>query len=109
LKVLLDEDLPHELRHHLPGHDVYTVRYLRWDSLKNGTLLRTAEDGLFDVFVTGDQNLTSQQSMKGRKIGVVTLTAQRLDQLLRNLGAIRAAVDAAAPGSVQVVKCVELS
>jgi predicted nuclease of predicted toxin-antitoxin system len=27
MKVLLDENLPHALRHHLPGHDVYTVTY----------------------------------------------------------------------------------
>jgi len=107
LKVLLDEDLPHELRHHLPGHDVYTVRYLRWDSLKNGVLLRTAEDSSFDVFVTGDQNLTRQQNMKGRRLGVVTLTAQRLEVLLQNLVAIRDAVDSAAPGSLQVVACLE--
>jgi len=97
LKVLLDEDLPHDLRHHISGHDVFTVRYLRWDSLKNGVLLRTAEDASFDVFVTGDQNLTKQQNVTGRRLGVVTLTAQRLEVLLRNLPIIQAAVDAATP------------
>ena len=25
MKLLLDENLPHELRHELPGHDCYTV------------------------------------------------------------------------------------
>ena len=107
MKVLLDEDLPHDLRKHLPGHDVYAVRYLRWDSLKNGMLLRAAEDALFEVFVTGDQGLTRQQNMKGRRIGVVTLTAQRLEVLVGNIGAIQAAVEIATPGSLQVVECID--
>lgn len=107
MKVLLDEDLPHKLRHHLPGHDVYTVRFMRWDSLKNGVLLRTAEEALFQAFVTGDQRLTRQQNVKGRKIGVVTLTAQRLKVLLRNITAIAGAVAQSTPGSILVVDCPE--
>jgi len=28
MKLLLDENLPHDLRHFLPGHEVVTVAYL---------------------------------------------------------------------------------
>jgi len=28
VKLLLDENLPHDLRHKLTGHDVFTVRYM---------------------------------------------------------------------------------
>lgn len=49
MKVLLDENLPHSLRHHLPGHDVYTVTYQRWSGVKNGELLQLAAAAGFDV------------------------------------------------------------
>jgi predicted nuclease of predicted toxin-antitoxin system len=42
MKILLDENLPHNLRHELHGHDVYTVAYLEWCGTKNGELLRCA-------------------------------------------------------------------
>lgn len=40
MKVPLDENLPHGLRYHLPGHDVFTVTYQGWFGVKNGELLR---------------------------------------------------------------------
>jgi predicted nuclease of predicted toxin-antitoxin system len=55
VKVLLDENLPHRLRIHLGSHEVFTVRYQGWSELKNGELLRTAENNGFEVFITGDQ------------------------------------------------------
>ena len=36
-KVLLDENLPHELRHYIPGHDVRTARYECWDGIDKAT------------------------------------------------------------------------
>ena len=49
MKVLLDENLDHRLRRHLSMHDVYTVDYMGWSGLKNGELLRGAEDDGFGV------------------------------------------------------------
>ena len=57
MKILLDEQLPHRLRKHLPPHDVFTVDYMGWSGLKNGELLSIAEAEGFEVFVTGDKNL----------------------------------------------------
>jgi hypothetical protein len=54
VKVLLDEDLPHKLRMAIPNHEVSTVAYVGWAGLKNGALLRAAEDAGFEVFVTAD-------------------------------------------------------
>ncbi len=107
MKVLLDEDLPHDLRHYLTGHDVSTVRYMGWNGLKNGTLLRTAEEAGFQVFVTGDQSVAAQQNMKGRRFGLVTLTAQRLEVLLLHIEAIQGAIGEATPESSHTVECSE--
>ena len=105
MRVLLDEDLPHRLRLLLPEHEVATVRYLGWAGLKNGALLRTAEEAGYDVFHTGDQKLPGQQNMNGRKLAVVVLTAQKLDELRPHLEDISEAIRIALPGSLQVLQC----
>ena len=61
MKVLLDENLPHGLRNHLPGHEVFTVHYQGWSGLKNGELVQTAENDGFEVFLTGDQTMFYEQ------------------------------------------------
>jgi len=52
MKLLLDENLPHDLRHFLTGNDVFTVAYMRWKSVENGDLLLAAGDAGFDVMLT---------------------------------------------------------
>jgi hypothetical protein len=53
LKVLLDENLDHALRKLLGHHEVVTVAFMGWSGLRNGELLRTAEQHQIDVFLTG--------------------------------------------------------
>lgn len=105
MKVLLDEDLPHNLRLHLPPHDVSTVAYLGWDGMKNGDLLRAAESVGFEVLVTGDKNLSYQQNLKERRIGLVVLSAQDWPTISQRFIEIGSAVDQATPGSFQLVDC----
>ena len=46
MKLLLDENLSHDFRHEVIGHDVFTARFTRYDGLENGVLLaRAAADG----------------------------------------------------------------
>ena len=47
MKVALDECLPHRLRDHPPGHEVWTVRYAGFAGLKNGQLLDALEQAGF--------------------------------------------------------------
>ena len=43
MKLLLDENIPHEIRPLLvPMHDVFTVAYLGWSGTENGDLLTLA-------------------------------------------------------------------
>lgn len=103
--MLLDEDLPHVLRHHLPGHDVVTVRYAGWSGLKNGNLLRTAQERGIEVFVTADQSLPDEQNLKILKLGLVVLSTLEWRYLREHLPGIRAAVDRAGIGTLEVVEC----
>jgi len=57
MKVLLDENLPHDLRHFLPGHEVFTVAFLGWAGVENGALLAKAAGEGFGVVVTKDAGI----------------------------------------------------
>lgn len=105
MKVLLDENLPHLLRNNLGDHDVFTVRYKGWAGLKNGELLKTAEDDSFEVFITGDQTLSYEQNLTGRRVAIVVLSSIDWHTLKNNLPPILAALDNATPGSFQEVEC----
>ena len=105
MKVLLDENLDHALRRLLGHHQVVTVTYMGWAGLKNGELLRAAEDSAIDVLLTGDQTLSYEQNLSGRRLAIVALTAIQLPIIEQNLPKIIAAIDDAAPGSFQAVNC----
>ena len=74
MKVLLDEDIPVRLRFYFQKNEVETVDYRGWKGLKNGDLLRAAEEH-FDVLVTMDNNLSEQQSLRQFNIAVAVLRA----------------------------------
>ena len=61
MRVLLDEDLPWQLRHYFPDHEVFTTAYMGWKSKGNGELLALARDE-FDAFITIDQRLDGRQA-----------------------------------------------
>ncbi len=105
MRVLLDENLPHRLREHITGHIVETVSFNGWSGLKNGDLLKVAEAAGMEVFITGDRNLLYQQSMKGRSIALVILSAQNFETINSKLHEIQAAVDSSTLGSLQTVDC----
>jgi hypothetical protein len=46
-----------------------------WADLKNGELLRTAEEAGVEVFVTADQSLVDEQNLTGRRLAIVALSA----------------------------------
>jgi hypothetical protein len=105
VKVLLDENLPHLLRNNLGDHEVFTVRYQGWAGLKNGELLKAAEDDGFEAFVTGDQTLSYEQNLTGRRIALVVLSSIDWHIIKANLAPILTALADAAPGSFQKVEC----
>jgi len=77
VNVLLDECLDWRLARELPGHNVKSVQDMRWDGIKNGRLLALAQ-AQFDVFITGDLNLSFQQNLSQFSIAVVVLQAESI-------------------------------
>src|SRR5216684_1179576 len=70
----IDECLAGRLSRDLLGHEVKTARQLGWISIRNGELLTLAAQE-FDVFVTVDRNLSSQQNLVPLTIAVIVLRA----------------------------------
>ena len=56
----------------LVGHECNTPSRMGWTGIKNGDLVRLAEEQ-FDVFVTSDQNLRYQQNLESRKRAAAAL------------------------------------
>jgi predicted nuclease of predicted toxin-antitoxin system len=64
MKILIDENLPSQLKHLLGGeHEVYSVRDMQWSGKENGELLGLMTFEGFDAFVTMDKNLPKQQNL----------------------------------------------
>jgi hypothetical protein len=101
--VILDENLPQPLRHHLTQFDVVTVQYQGWSGIQNGELISLI-DGKFDVFLTADQNLRYQQNMTDRSIAIVELPFIRRKDILLFVEVIRAAIIAAEKGDYIQIK-----
>jgi hypothetical protein len=104
VRVLLGENLPHDLAGALTGHLVLTVHQLGWAGVKNGELLLRAA-GQFDSFITMDTNLQFQQRLQDRPFGVIVLRARsnRMTDLLPLVDSILATLAALQPGAVQHV------
>jgi len=71
--VLFDQGTPVPIRPFLKEHTVQTTAQRGWDKLKNGELLKAAEDAGFDVLVTPDKNIRYQQNLTVRTIALVVL------------------------------------
>ena len=102
MKVLLDENLPHALRHELTDHEVFTVQFLKWTGTKNGALLAKAANAGFDAMITMDDGVEYQQNLKGLSIGIIILMAASndIDDLLPLLPKLRRALKKPRPGVV---------
>lgn len=105
MKVLLDENLDHALRSLLAPHEVVTVAFMGWAGLKNGELLQAAEEQGIQVLLTGDTTLHLEQNLTVRRLAVVALSAIQMPIIREHVARIVAAIDAAAPGSFQMVDC----
>ena len=75
MRVLLDENLPHDLISELGGHEVATVQGLGWAGVKNGELLQRAA-GQIEAFLTMDRQLEHEHDLSVLSFGVVVIRAR---------------------------------
>ncbi len=104
MRVLIDTCLPVELKTLLEGTEVKMARDMGWQRLDNGQLLSKA-DGRFEVLVTMDKAMPSQQILARYSIALVIIKAQsnRIDDLNSLLPAIQAGINRGVRGTATLV------
>lgn len=99
MRILFDQGTPEPLIPFLLGHTVTKAKDVGWERLVNGELLKAAETAGFEVLVTTDKNMVSQQNLKSRTIAIVVLGNSQWRIVQRHVRKIAARVNAANPGS----------
>ena len=73
MKVLLDENIPEELKADLSAHEVYSIREMGWKGKKNGELIQNLVKERFEILLTADKNMQYQQNLKKIPIVLIVL------------------------------------
>jgi hypothetical protein len=105
VKIPLDECLPLDFRHSLPGHMVHTAEWAGMKGKSNGDLLRAAESVGYDLLLTVDQGIPHRHNFAGRRLSIIVIRAStiQMEDLLPLVGPILEAIDGIQPGQVAVV------
>lgn len=104
-KVLLDENLPHALESELADCDVWTVRRAGWAGVKNGELLRRANE-MFDVFLTADRGIPHQHNLRKFSLGfvLVMVGGTRIEDIRPFLAQLHEAIRSVEPGQLVIIE-----
>ena len=84
MKILIDECAPFKLSQLLHGHSVYSVQMMKWAGVKNGELIKIADEK-FDLFITIDKNLKYQQNLSRIRMAIVLIEVNnnRIENVLK--------------------------
>ncbi len=63
--ILFDHGTPRSIARWLQGHNVVEAIARGWVRLRNGALLKAAEEAGFDLLLSTDKNIQYQQNLKG--------------------------------------------
>ncbi len=104
MRILIDECLDWRLCRALQDHQCASIHQMGWGGLTNGMLLEKAQEN-FDVFLTGDRNLSFQQNVTRFRIAVVVLEAKstRLIDTIQLMPQVLRILTGVTPGRVVTV------
>ena len=78
MRVVVDEGVPRQLVAALQNAGIDAHRFKPiWKGFTNGRLIAAIEHDGFDVLLTNDKNMASQQNLRGRTVAVVALPTNR--------------------------------
>ena len=74
MKILLDEDLPHQLRHEIAGHRIFSLQRT-WDgqAWRMAICSSALADAGFNALITNDRGLEYEQDQSMLPLAVVVL------------------------------------
>ena len=103
MRVLFDQGTPAPLRTLLSLHQIETAYERGWGQLTNGDLLSAVEREGFEVFVTTDKNLVSQQNLARLPFAIIVLSSTSWPRIRLASDAVGSAIDATRPGTIAEV------
>jgi predicted nuclease of predicted toxin-antitoxin system len=104
-RVLLDEGVPRHLAKPLEASGISVTPYPNaWKQITNGELLALAERQGFEVLVTNDKNIGSQQNLRGRNISIIVLPTNLRRQVMELAPQVVNAILQIHPGQYIIVE-----
>ncbi len=102
---MIDACLPVDLKPLLRGTEVKTARDMGWQQLDNGELLEKAS-GRFDVVLTMDKSIPSQQVIARHALAVLVIKARsnRMADLMPLLPQIQTAIQSCKRGRALLIR-----
>ena len=98
MKILLDHNVPHQLRRLLPEHEVHTAAYLDWSELENGELLEAAASNSYNLVITCDQGISNEQNLTRYDVTLITIMSGDWTVIRENIDIIRRSLETATRG-----------
>jgi len=98
VKILLDEGVPNIIQKRLDQLSIFTVEEMGWRGVKNGALLDSMTSSGFQIILTTDKNLPSQQNLKRRQISAIILPTNEIPAVICLLPEIAQTAASIAPG-----------
>lgn len=85
MRLLLDNCVPYRAKRLFSGHEVSHAKDLGWGELENGKLLAAAGSAGFEVMVTIDKKIRSQQNLGALPVTVLEIDSpdSRLPEIQR--------------------------
>lgn len=78
MKILLDENIDIRVRLLFPaGMEVYTVKDMGWNGIKNGELIQLLSQNSFDYWIVVDKNIPYLQNTKNIPFTIIVLDVFR--------------------------------
>ncbi|MBK5271886.1 MAG: hypothetical protein JJE22_12815 [Bacteroidia bacterium] len=78
MKILLDENIDVRMKLLFPsGIEVYTVKDMGWNGIKNGELIRLLSQNDFDYWIVVDKNIPYQQNTSNISFTIIVLNVYR--------------------------------
>lgn len=102
-RILLDNNVSRRLCPLLLPYEVVHASQAGWAELRNGDLLRAAEEHGFDVLVTGDRNMRYQQNLTRVRFSIIELSSQHWPTIRDNVAELVATIEAIAPGAYAMI------
>ncbi len=78
MKILLDENIDVRFKKYfIEIHEVYTIRDMNWNGIKNGTLLSLLAENKFNCWIVVDKNIPYQQNISKLPCLIIVLDVFR--------------------------------